>query len=707
MTVRITVADLGPLTRLDSGGQGVVFAAPRLRMQYASSLVFKQYKPNVAESLDVSVLESMPTYLESLAFAAGWELLSQSAWPCRLVDDGTRIIGFVMPSIPDAFFVQMKKSSGMSRELAEFQHLLNDESFLARRQIGLTDRHRYELLREVARALSVFHRHGIAVGDLSPKNLLFAYDPDPAVYFIDCDAMRFQGGSVMTQIETPSWEVRTVNDGEELGTAASDSYKLGLLALRLLTGSQDTRDPARLPKSVKADIRQLIVAALSADANHRPKPDDWIAPLEAAAATASTEPPRARQAAATTPTMAGATATATPTMAGSAVRSVVTSTPALTPALRPSQQTSVTSSSTPPKRRKRRRRNVLIGAIGIPVVAGGAILTYFLLQTTVPGAPANPIAVSSNGSTLASAGHSIYLWDAATGRIIATLTGPQAQETTQLAFSPDGKMLGTTNNVNSDIYLWDVATRHVVATFSDGAVGLSDPAFSPDGKTLAAADSDNKIYLWDVVTHRLITTIQTLPVKAAIGGGTDTGQITGIAFSPDGRTVAVTFFGGTSGYQNEPGGELCDVATRRIVAEFPTNDTGDGVVFSGDGNTVVIEESGAYILWDVAKKAVGLTLNDPSANASTWHPAGDAAAYSPDGEILATADGSPNDSAYLWDLATGQMTATLTDPNSQGVGGLAYIQGGKTLAVADGNGNIYLWDVATGRVTATLTDPRS
>lgn len=70
MTVRITVADLGPLTRLDSGGQGVVFAAPRLRMQYASSLVFKQYKPNVAESLDVSVLESMPTYLESLAFAA-------------------------------------------------------------------------------------------------------------------------------------------------------------------------------------------------------------------------------------------------------------------------------------------------------------------------------------------------------------------------------------------------------------------------------------------------------------------------------------------------------------------------------------------------------------------------------------------------------------------------------------------------------------
>lgn len=371
MTVRIAVADLGPLTRLDSGGQGVVFAAPRLRMRYASSLVFKQYKPSVAGSLDVSVLESMPTYLKSLAFAAGMELLSQSAWPCRLVDDGTGIIGFVMPAIPDAFFVQMKKSSGMSREVAEFQHLLNDESFLARRQIGLTDRHRYELLREVARALSVFHRHGIAVGDLSPKNLLFACDPDPAVYFIDCDAMRFQGGSVMTQIETPSWEVRAVNDGEELGTAASDSYKLGLLALRLLTGSQDTRDPARLPKSVKADIRQLIVAALSADAKRRPKPDDWIAPLENAAASASTEQPRARQAAATTVT--------TPLV--TVARPLVSQPAGSTQGHVSASSGPVSRSPQPTNRPRRRGRRRVAGARVTAIVIGGALAA---LATAMP-----------------------------------------------------------------------------------------------------------------------------------------------------------------------------------------------------------------------------------------------------------------------------------------------------------------------------------
>jgi serine/threonine protein kinase len=292
MPAHLDVAGLGSLTRLAAGGQGVVFRAPGVHMQYAASLVFKRYKPEVAGSLDATVLESMPAYLESLPFSEGIELLSLTAWPCRLVDAGGTVAGFVMPAIPDRFFMQMRKSSGVSREAAEFQHLLNDENFLARRQLGLTDRLRYELLREAARALSVFHRHGIAVGDLSPKNLLFAYHPEPAVYFIDCDAMRFRGRSVMPQVETPGWEVRAVSPHEELATIGSDAYKLGLLALRLLTGAQDGRDPARLPRTVPAPVRQLITAALSTDPARRPRPADWITPLDTAATAASTQPPQ-------------------------------------------------------------------------------------------------------------------------------------------------------------------------------------------------------------------------------------------------------------------------------------------------------------------------------------------------------------------------------------------------------------------------------
>lgn len=295
VSVRKGIGELGALTRVASGGQGIVYTAPGVTMPYASSLVYKEYKPTVLGELDVSVLESMPTYLESLPFTDGIELLSLAAWPCRLVEDRGAVSGFVMPAIPGEFFFDMKKTSGVTRTAGKFQHLLNGDSFLARRQIPLTERLRYELIAATAGALSVFHRHGVAVGDISPNNLLFSLTPTATVFFIDCDGMRFRGDSVLPQVETPDWDVETVNPREEFATPASDSYKLGLLALRLLVGDQSTRDPDRLPATVPGAIRRLISDSLDRNPVKRPAPADWEVPLVAAIGAASTQAPVAPQ----------------------------------------------------------------------------------------------------------------------------------------------------------------------------------------------------------------------------------------------------------------------------------------------------------------------------------------------------------------------------------------------------------------------------
>ena len=137
---------------------------------------------------------------------------------------------FVMPAIPDEFFIPLTTAKGGASGTAEFQHLLNHPSVLAARGIAINDAQRYTLVREIASALAFLHRHRVCVGDISPKNLLFALIPHEAAYFIDCDAMRINGTSVQTQVETPGWQAPA---GEELATVYTDTYKLGLLALRL------------------------------------------------------------------------------------------------------------------------------------------------------------------------------------------------------------------------------------------------------------------------------------------------------------------------------------------------------------------------------------------------------------------------------------------------------------------------------------------
>ena len=73
-------------------------------------------------------------------------------------------------------------------------------------------------------------------------------------------------------------------------------------------------------------------------------------------------------------------------------------------------------------------------------------------------------------------------------------------------------------------------------------------------------------------------------------------------------------------------------------------------------------------------------------------------AFSPDGTMLATADGFYG--AHIWHLATRAMT------NLNGGGGtnVAFSPDGATLAIPAGN-TVYLWDVATSRRIAALNDP--
>jgi WD40 repeat protein len=96
-----------------------------------------------------------------------------------------------------------------------------------------------------------------------------------------------------------------------------------------------------------------------------------------------------------------------------------------------------------------------------------------------------PMALSPDGSLIATGGKSVKLWDAHTGKLVRELYG-YLKRTQSITFSADGKLLvsggsyGTTN-------LWEVATGRLMATLfaptdpQTGAVTDDWAACTPDG----------------------------------------------------------------------------------------------------------------------------------------------------------------------------------------------------------------------------------
>src|SRR6185312_1721304 len=116
------------------------------------------------------------------------------------------------------------------------------------------------------------------------------------------------------------------------------------------------------------------------------------------------------------------------------------------------------------------------------------------------------VAFSPSGAKLAIAAKQICLWDIAAKDCTSTFGDAKANS---LAFSPDGKTLAVTESINSaSTYLWNVATGRPAAplTGPDSTGGYS-VAFTDDGKLLAVGDGNGRTYLWDVVTRKLIRTL--------------------------------------------------------------------------------------------------------------------------------------------------------------------------------------------------------
>jgi WD40 repeat protein len=314
------------------------------------------------------------------------------------------------------------------------------------------------------------------------------------------------------------------------------------------------------------------------------------------------------------------------------------------------------------------------------------------------------ISFSPGGYRLAtSSSHSVTIRD------VTSLTPIQRFDTgTANIISPDWSLVAAVSNNDAPEYmmLYDFADGDLLKQWDPiGKYNYSINEFSPDGSVLAQMEMPgNVIHLWSMPSGIFLRDIQ--------GNGTFSNAL---AFSPDGKTIASTYWDMTSSdsiihfWDVESGTELEPLQTSAITINYLT--------FSPDGKTLAILDSGSnnlVTLWDRVSGKQGPDLGithyiDPLSGVQTYSQmiVSGWPVFSPDGKVLAVGSWDVSGTTLLIDTATGDLLTNLNTGGS-GTSGLAFSSDGTKLAISTNDGTLSIWGVGSSvtplaTITATIT----
>jgi WD40 repeat protein len=278
----------------------------------------------------------------------------------------------------------------------------------------------------------------------------------------------------------------------------------------------------------------------------------------------------------------------------------------------------------------------------------------------------------------------VRIWEVKSGRELRTLQS--ASSANEAGFSADGRVLATLGSMG-DISLWDTASGSKLRDLTSSPMaGINQMMQGVGGMTGGLTPGQlKKMKPGSMPQMPDLTAISGMMTNmmGSMSAGTMGRSVTSLAFSPDGRTLAI---GGVESKSNLDFAAMMDPAAQKNRKNSKPPDPDEMM------RNMKVEAVGQVTLWDIS--------SGTEIGALKGHGKGvTQVAFSHDGRLLASS--SSDHTIRIWDVAGRRELRTLAG-HTANIDSLDFSPDSRLLASAGDDGATFLWDTNTGEHLLTL-----